>query len=153
MTTTLPMSRFIQNYKQHLTDAEVTGEVIRLEQRAGQPAWILQTESRAQAFAEATAFVTHALIAVAHDDRIVGRFAAGLLDGLPWVTFLPEPDRAAFASEAIETLRACVSVGRYTAFADLIDDWRNTAEIWSDPALAAALSGDIDELVEQPVDA
>lgn len=67
------------------------------------------------------------------------------------MAFLPEPDRETFAIETAETLRACVSIGRYTAFADLIEDWRNTAEIHSDPELAAALSTDIDEALNQLV--
>jgi hypothetical protein len=148
---TMPMSRFIQNYKQHLTEAELTDDVIVLEQRAGQPSWILETERRARATAEATGFVTAALAALVHDDSLVERFAASLTTTLPWVAFLPEPDRATFAVESAETLRACASIGRYTAFADLIEDWRNTAEIHSDPELAAALSTDIDEPLDQPV--
>lgn len=145
------MSRFIQNYKQHLTQAELTDGVIVLEQRAGQTAWVLETERRAKATAEATGFVTAALAALVHDESLVERFAASLATTLPWVAFLPESDRETFAIESAETLRACASIGRYAAFADLIDDWRNTAEIHSDPELAAALSTDIDEPLDQPV--
>jgi hypothetical protein len=81
----------------------------------------------------------------------VDRFAVALVDTLPWVAFLPEKDREAFATEATDTLRACASIGRYTAFADLIKDWRNTAEVWSDTGLAASLSGDITTPLDQPV--
>lgn len=151
MTTTLPMSRFIQNYKQHLTSAEQMDGTIVLEQRAGQPAWVLETARRANANAEATDFVSAALVALVHDDRLVERFASSLAATLPWLAFLPEQDREQFAVESAETLRACASIGRYTAFADLIEDWRNTAEIHSDPELAAALSSDINEPLGMPV--
>lgn len=153
MAKTLPMSRFIQNYNQHLVEAERTDDVLVLQQRAGRPAWVLETQARVRATAEATDFLSTALAALVHDEVLVDRFAAALAVALPWVAFLPEQDREAFATEAADTLRACTSIGRYTAFADLIEDWRNTAEVWSDPTLAASLSGDITEPLDTAVDA
>ncbi len=151
MTKTLPMSRFIQNYNQHLAEAERTDDVLILRQRAGRPAWVLESESRVRAAAEATDFLSAALVALVHDETLMDRFAAALAAALPWVTFLPEADRQAFATEATDTLRACASIGRFTAFADLIEDWRNTAEIWSDPTLAASLAAEVPEPLGAPV--
>ncbi|TFD52367.1 hypothetical protein E3T46_05735 [Cryobacterium sp. Hh11] len=151
MTTTLPMSRFIQNYNQHLTLAEQTDAVLILEQRAGRPAWVLESEHRVRATAEATEYVAAALAALVHDESLVDRFASSFATAQPWVAFLPARDRKRFAVETAETLRACASIGRYTAFAELMEDWRNTAEIWSDPDLAAALSGGINEPLDQRV--
>jgi non-ribosomal peptide synthetase component F len=148
---TLPMSRFIQNYNQHLTEAERIDDVLVLEQRAGRPAWVLETEERARTTAQATEFLSAALAALVRDETVVDRFAEALAGALPWVAFLPERDREVFVTEAADTLRACASIGRYTAFADLIEDWRTTAEVWSDPARAAALSGDITEPLDRPV--
>ena len=79
----------------------------------------------------------------AHDEALVDQFAAALATALPWVAFLPDPDRETFAAEAADTLRPCASIGRFTTFADLIDDWRTTAEIWSDPGLAAPLAAEV----------
>jgi hypothetical protein len=110
-------------------------------------------EGRMRATAEATDFLSAALVALVHDETLVDRFAAALAATLPWVAFLPEQDREAFAIEAADTLRACASIGRFTAFADLIEDWRNTAEVWSDPALASSLSGEVAEPLDMPVDA
>ncbi|WP_341258614.1 hypothetical protein [Gordonia malaquae] len=76
-------------------------------------------------------------------DEALDRLAVALAAALPWVAFLPDADRRVFATESVETLRVCASVGRYAAFADLIEDWRNTAEVWSDPDLAALLAADI----------
>lgn len=139
------MSRFIQNYKQHLGEAEQHDAVLILQQRGGRPSWVLETESRARATAESTEFLAAALVALVHDEALIASFADGLAAALPWTTFLPEPDRETFAVEAVDTLRACAAIGRFTAFADLIADWRSTAEIWSDPALAAALSTEVNE--------
>lgn len=151
MSKTLPMSRFIQNYNQHLAEAERTDDVLVLQQRAGRPTWVLETASRARATAEATDFLSAALAALVHDDALVDRFAGALAAALPWVAFLPDSDREAFATEAADTLRACASIGRFTAFADLIEDWRNTAEVWSDPTLATSLATEVSEPLDQPV--
>jgi len=151
MAKTLPMSRFIQNYNQHLAEAERSDDVLVLQQRAGRPSWVLETEGRVRATSEATEFLSAALAALVHDETLVDRFAAALAAALPWVAFLPERDREAFAAEAADTLRACASIGRFSAFADLIEDWRNTAEVWSDPALAASLASEVPEPLDQPV--
>jgi len=147
------MSRFIQNYNQHLAEAERTDDMLVLQQRAGRPTWVLETEDRVRATAEATDFLSAALAALVHDETLVDRFASALAAALPWVTFLPERDREAFAAGAADTLRACASIGRFTAFADLIEDWRNTAEVWSDPTLAASLSAEVAEPLDVPLDA
>lgn len=152
MAKKLPMSRFIQNYNQHLADAERDDSRIILQQRAGRPAWVLETESRAQATAEATDFISAALAALVRDESMVHRFTDALASTLPWVAFLPSADRETFAKESANTLRACASIGRYAAFSELIEDWRNTAEIWSDSALAASLSHDVPEPLDMSVD-
>lgn len=151
MAKTLPMSRFIQNYSQHLAEAERTDDVLVLQQRAGRPAWVLETEGRARATAEATEYVASALTAIAHDETLVARFATAFAEAQPWAAFLPVQDRETFAAEAADTLRACASIGRFTAFADLVEDWRNTAEVWSDPALAESLAAEVSEPLDQPV--
>ncbi|MCI1746636.1 MAG: hypothetical protein LKI24_00065 [Acidipropionibacterium sp.] len=153
MSKTVPMSRFIQSYNQHLSEAERTGDTIILQQRSGRPTWVLETEDRVVETQSATDFLAAALAALVHDDQLVGRFADALVSTLPWVAFLQEDDRRTFAEEAVSTLRACASIGRYAAFASLVGDWRNTAEIWSDPALARSLATPIDEPVDLPVDA
>lgn len=148
----MPMSTFIQRYNQHLSDAEQTGEMIILQQRAGRPAWVLETEQRVHDTQVATDFLAASLTTLAHDDTLSSRFPQALMSTLPWTSFLPEEDRRSFAAEIAETLQACASVGRYTAFATLIEDWRATAEIWSDPALARSLGDPVDEPVDLPVD-
>lgn len=139
------MSRFIQNYNQHLTEAEHTDDVLVLQQRAGRPTWVLKTEGRDRATTEATDFLSAALVALVHDETMVDRFAVALAATLPWVSFLPTQDQQSFATEATDTLRACASICRFTAFADLIEDWRTTAEVWSDPTLAATLTREVPE--------
>lgn len=81
----------------------------------------------------ATDYLAAALSALTHDPALVARFSDALASTLPWTVFLPEDDRSAFAEEAAEALRACASIGRYTAFVTLVEDWKSTVEVWSDP--------------------
>lgn len=146
------MSRFIQNYNQHLAEAERTDDILVLNQRAGRTTWVLETQHRARETAQATRLLSDALATLVQDGRMAGAVAAALAQTLPWVELLPEQDREEFVKEVTKTLRACASVGRFTAFNDLVDDWQNTAETWADPSLASALSQDIDEPLDLPVD-
>lgn len=77
-----------------------------------------------------------------HDDALA-TYAAQLADSLP------AEDRDRFVHEAAE---AFVGYGRGEPLAELIADWAATAAIWSDPALAAALSGDITSPLDLPVE-
>lgn len=151
MSQTVPMSRFVQNYKQHLADAETTEERIVLSQRAGGQAWVLEPASRATATDTATDFLSNALRVIVHDDVLLQRFTRELTESLPWTIFLSEAGRTEFTIEAADVLRACASLGRFTAFAALLDEWRNTADIMSDPKLSAALTTPVDAPLDIPV--
>ena len=69
----------------------------------------------------------------------------------PWVHFLPEADRALFGRSFIETLQACVSLGNFTKLDELLGDWKATALVHADPALAADLRRPIPAGPEIPV--
>lgn len=75
-----------------------------------------------------------------------------LLEIFPWTTFLPENDRAEFASDFVQTLRACVSMGSFEVLQTEIAQWRNTAYVWSKPELLNSLQGDVaDDGLGEPV--
>lgn len=93
-----------------------------LQQRAGRPSWVLEPESASRALESATEFVAGALSVIAHDSMLISRFPQELTSTLRWVAFLPERDRDEFAREAVDMLKACAAVGRYTAFATFIED-------------------------------
>ncbi len=67
---------------------------------------------------------------------------AGLPDVLPWLRFLPDDDRDAFSHEFVETLEACISLDSYDQLGVLLQQWRNTAYVWSRPELLRALQTD-----------
>lgn len=72
---------------------------------------------------------------------------------MPWVRFLPDEDRVLFMRELVSVFRAAADVGRFAAVIEVLDQWRNTAEVWADPELAASLARSVDEPVGTPVEA
>ncbi len=65
--------------------------------------------------------------------------AGALQSCFPWVKFLPSKERQKFASEFVETVRACASVGSNAALDEMTHAWKSTALVYSDPKLVAAL--------------
>jgi hypothetical protein len=78
------------------------------------------------------------------DDPSAATLFAVLDEVFPWVHFLPPADQRQFAIELVQTLRAADSIDNLTPVAQLITEWRHTAEAWADPQVADALrsSGD-----------
>ena len=54
--------------------------------------------------------------------------------------FLPEEDRAEFASEFMRTLKGSDEIDRLDLVGTLIRQWKNTAEFWADPELRRRLA-------------
>ena len=90
-------------------------------------------ESRSEAF-EACARLLRNV--AAHSPVALG---AALGDAFAWVEFLPKQDRDLFAEELIPTLLGAVSMDNYEPVAQLVREWKATAEIHADPGLARRL--------------
>ncbi|MGW2600002.1 DUF6247 family protein [Streptomyces klenkii] len=63
----------------------------------------------------------------------------------PWVRYLPAHDVREFSVELVEALQAAVELDNTAAVAQLITEWRHTAEVHADPELHAALTTDSGE--------
>lgn len=61
-----------------------------------------------------------------------------------WATFLPEVDRKVFVEELTRTLVGAADVENYSPVAQLMREWKATAEIHADPALARRLRKPLD---------
>ena len=152
MVRRLPVSRFAQSYNEHLRAAESAGDTIVLQKRGDRPAWVLEPQPQADATAAAVSYVSMALTALLRSEALADRFIEEFTQSFPWTEFLPVDERAEFVRDTASTLQACASIGRFTALGNLIDEWRNTAEIWSDPVLASALAESVDVPLDVPVD-
>ena len=66
-------------------------------------------------------------------------FDAAVEDAFGWSTFLPKSDRRLFVEELTRTLVGAADVENYAPVVQLLREWRATAEIHADPALARRL--------------
>ncbi|MGH9270059.1 MAG: DUF6247 family protein [Ilumatobacteraceae bacterium] len=77
--------------------------------------------------------------------------ADAVVDVFPWAALLPARDRAEFIDDLGRTLAAASSLDNYAPVAQLLREWRATAEIHADPRLArrlcTAISADGDPVV------
>jgi len=59
---------------------------------------------------------------------------------LPWARFLPAADRHILVQEFIDVTEAATSVNNMSPIAQLLIEWRHTAEVHADPELHALLT-------------
>lgn len=108
-----------------------------LLRRRGGPALRLTRVDRDDQRADAYAMVGRALRNLAvHSPVALGK---ALLDEFPWTSFLPKADREAFVDDFTRTVLAAAELDNFTPLAQLLDEWRATAEIHADPKLAGRL--------------
>jgi hypothetical protein len=60
-------------------------------------------------------------------------------DVFAWLTFLPKADRKLFIEDLTRTLVGSATVENYSPVAQLLREWKATAEIHADPKLARRL--------------
>lgn len=66
-------------------------------------------------------------------------FEQAVLEAFGWSTFLPKRDRRAFVEELTMTLVGAAQVENFAPVAQLVREWKATAEIYADPSLARRL--------------
>jgi hypothetical protein len=62
-----------------------------------------------------------------------------LLDEFPWTSLLPPADRDAFVDDITRTVVAAAALGWLDPLAQVVDEWRATAQIHADPRQARRL--------------
>lgn len=132
----IPLSSFVRDYRP-VVDKLADGEVV-LSQRGGEPL-LLSSLRRREGDRNAVAALAHLLVHALDSNDLVSVLTASLNDEFPWVEFLPEHERQAFLGEFFRVLRASATVDRFTAFDQMIEAWRSTAEIYADPELLTRL--------------
>jgi hypothetical protein len=105
----------------------------------------LSLQSRSEADDESVRFMAHLLGQVLMDD-VVGARLVSAAAAIPWVTFLPERSRQTFVEELIRTAEAAGEIGSMAPLAQLLIEWKATAAIHADPALAVELKRPIAEI-------
>ncbi len=99
---------------------------------------VLTYAARATADLEALDATARVLAAVARHDR--GMLADLLPAALPWTRFLPAADRELMTEEFVATAEAAASAGTFAPLAQVLTEWKHTAQIHADPDLHHALT-------------
>jgi hypothetical protein len=76
-----------------------------------------------------------------HSPRVLD---SAILEMFAWSEFLPSKDRKAFLDEFSRTLTASAEIDTYGQLAQVVREWKATAEIYADPTLARRLKRPID---------
>jgi hypothetical protein len=105
----------------------------------------LSLQSRSEADDEGVRFVAH-LLGQALTDDVLGARLVSAAAAIPWVTLLPERSRQTFVEELIRTAEAAGELGSMAPLAQLLVEWKATAAIHADPALAVELKRPIAEI-------
>ena len=124
-----------------------------LLRRRGAPSLRLTLVDRDAQRADAYAMVGRTLRNLAeHSPAALGQ---AVLHEFPWTSFLPETDRKSFVDEFTTTVVAAAEFDNFAPLAQLIDEWRATAEIHADPTLARRLRRPVTttgDVVNRPAD-
>jgi hypothetical protein len=116
---------------------------VRVRRRDGVPL-LLVREDRATSAADGAVSAARALRnALAH---LNGDGATdALVEEFPWVDLLPHADRLRFVADFVRAVGASAELGRWSVLAQILVEWKATAAVHADPALAAELSRPLDD--------
>ncbi|MGH3589286.1 MAG: hypothetical protein ACRDQ0_23495 [Pseudonocardia sp.] len=115
---------------------------VRVRRRDGVPL-LLVREDRAHASADGAVVAARALRnALVHLSTEGAQEA--LADEFPWVDVLPDDDRRRFAVDFARAVQASAELGQWEVLSQVLVEWRATAAVHAEPALAEQLSGFVD---------
>lgn len=145
--TTLPVevnfSELINKPKD--TVARLQGSLrkgMRLHRRDDEDLY-LTTAARADEVVQVIDSTTRMFVALMKEDpATVDLLTRVFPEAFPWVRFLPDKEVREFLVEFVETARASTDLGIVSPIAQLITEWRHTAEVYADPELYKALTAD-----------
>jgi hypothetical protein len=147
----VPFSDLIQHSRKTVDQLEKSrGRRLRLVRRDGEDL-ILESAARAEADMEALAMATRLVSAMLDTDEGASMLVRVMTSVFPWVRFLPVSEARVFAGEFTETARACADLGNMAALQPVIEAWRATAEVHSDPDLLRTLTTPADGTDYGPV--
>lgn len=112
---------------------------------------VLTTATRAAQATEASSAATKLFLALMqHDDRVRTLVTDVVPVAFPWVRYLPKSGTQSFIVELVDAMEGAESLGNPAPVAQVIAEWRHTAEVYADPELLAALTSDGDDFGPVP---
>jgi hypothetical protein len=130
----VPVTEFIQR-PTAATGRLATVRALRLRRRDADDL-VVMSAVRAEREREVIELAARILSSLMHhaDDQDL------LPEILPWTRFLPPADRQLLIQEFTEVTRAAAAIDNVAPIAQLLLEWRHTADVHADPELHALLS-------------
>lgn len=116
---------------------------VRVRRRDGVPLLLVREDSAESAAVGALCAARALRNALAHlsaDDAV-----GALIEEFPWLDLLSEADRRQFASDFVRAVQASAELGRWSVLAQVVVEWKATAAVLADPALAEELARPVDD--------
>lgn len=101
---------------------------VLITRRDGEP---LILTSEAQARQDQLGLELAAQLVAASLDSSTEPFTARLLGPFPWLMFLEEAEREAFAQEIVSVARACAAVRHFDRLLKVLEEWHRTAQAYA----------------------
>ena len=98
----------------------------------------LSLESRSEAIATSVELIGHILRSLLEDASVRQRVREKTA-AVAWLALLPESERDRFLEEFFRSAEGSADLGVMAPLGQLLREWRQTAAIYADPALAAEL--------------
>lgn len=134
----IPFTEFVQR-PTAATGRLATVRALRLRRRDAEDLLVMSA-ARAERESEVLDMTARLLASLIRHKNGMGLVEGVLPEVLPWVRFLPSDDRRLLIREFTETAEAAASVDNVAPIAQLLVEWRHTAEVHADPELYALLS-------------
>lgn len=152
MTPETPFSELINKPKDTVAKlASTPKQKLRLKRRDDEDL-LLTTVERAEQDGEVLSATTRVFAALIAKDAAARTLLTEVIPvAFPWVRFLPKPDVQQFVIELVEVLRAAEDLDNLSPVAQLLTEWKHTAEIHADPELLSALTRDLGDLGSLPL--
>ncbi|MGA8116405.1 MAG: hypothetical protein WCA46_22340 [Actinocatenispora sp.] len=114
---------------------------LRLRRRGGVGDLLLMSADRAAREEEVTAASGRLLGELLHEPDTLPLVLGLMPRVFPWVHFLPGSAVEQMVAELVQVTAAGAGIENLAPVAQVLTEWRHTAEIYADPDLAQALSG------------
>ena len=116
---------------------------VRVRRRDGVPLLLVREDSATATAAGAVSAARALRTALAH--LHAGEASDALVEEFPWVELLPDPDRHRFVADFVRAVSASAELGRWSVLEQVLVEWKATAAIHADPALAEDLTRPLDQ--------
>ncbi|GHF75278.1 hypothetical protein FHX82_002253 [Amycolatopsis bartoniae] len=116
--------------------------VLRVHRRTEEDL-VLTTQSRAEQISETLSVTIKLFVTLLQHSEQARASALEIAPQVfPWMRFLPADDAPKFLEELLGVLEGSESLDNFAPVAQVVIEWRNTAEIMADPEIMRILSQD-----------